>query len=72
MAGYRKLRSHISPNRFMKVPTHVPGVSTRTLMQRVFTHRAWLHTHARDGSDASEATMILILSDKVLLINFFS
>lgn len=22
MAGYRKLRSHISPNRFMKVPTH--------------------------------------------------
>lgn len=49
MAGYRKLRSHISPDRFMKVHTHEPvspGPHTHKRVRSTAhesTHTAWLY-----------------------------
>lgn len=47
MAGYRKLRSHISPNRFMKVPTHGPVSPRRRVVcaPRPFRRRQAAATH---------------------------
>lgn len=47
MAGYRKLRSHISPNRFMKVPTHGPVSPRRRVVcapRPCRRHAATTHT----------------------------
>lgn len=57
MAGYRKLRSHISPDRFMKVLTHVPLC--------LLSHRLYQHAHT-DVNVAIAAKLWHLLIWKVI------